>query len=148
MAGMCLITTYPTDLTDAEWRILRPLLPAPAHTGRPPTDRRCILNGIRYLQRAGCAWRLLPHEFGPWSTVYGIYRPWIQSGLWHRLHDVLRGRVRVAAGRQPGPTAAVLDSQSVKIGDQGGVRGYDAGKKVTGRKRHILVDVLGLLLGV
>ena len=91
---------------------------------------------------------MLPHEFGPWSTVYGIYRPWIQSGLWHRLHDVLRGRVRVAAGRQPGPTAAVLDSQSVKIGDQGGVRGYDAGKKVTGRKRHILVDVLGLLLGV
>jgi putative transposase len=148
MAGMCVIAQYPTDMTDAEWQILRPLLPARAKTGRPPSDRRRIINGIRYLQRAGCAWRLLPHEYGPWSTVYDLYRRWIKNGLWLRLHDVLRGRVRVAAGRQPDPTAAVLDSQSIKIGDQGGVRGYDAGKKVTGRKRHILVDVLGLLLGV
>ena len=148
MAGMSIRTPYPTDLTDTEWQMLRPLLPARAKTGRPPTDRRLILNGIRYVVRAGCAWRLLPHDFGPWSTVYGVYRNWSKNGRWQRLQDTLRERVRVAAGRQPGPTAALLDSQSVKIGDQGGVRGYDAGKKVTGRKRHILVDVLGLLLGV
>ena len=145
---MCAKTSYPTDMTDAEWRLVRPLLPARAKMGRPPADRRRIINGVRYLQRAGGAWRLLPHEYGPWSTVYDVYRRWVKSGLWLRLHHVLRGRVRVAANRRPGPTAAVVDSQSVKIGDQGGVRGYDAGKKVTGRKRHILVDVLGLLLGV
>ena len=141
-------TKYPTDMTDAEWQIIRPLLPARAKTGRPPVDRRRIIDGIRYLLRAGCAWRLLPHEYGPWSTVYDCYRRWIKTGLWNRIHDTLRTRVRVADGRKPGPTAAVIDSQSVKIGDQGGVRGFDAGKKVTGRKRHILVDVLGLLLGV
>lgn len=148
MEGLCVDTHYPTDRTDAEWQIIRPLLPARAQTGRPPADRRRIINGLRYRLRAGCAWRLLPHEYGPWSTVYGLYRAWTKTGLWLRIHEVLRGRVRVAEGRHPGPTAAVMDSQSVKIGDQGGVRGYDAGKKVTGRKRHILVDVMGLLLGV
>lgn len=139
---------YPTDLTDAEWNLIRPLLPARAKTGRPPADRRRIINGIRYLLRAGCAWRLLPHEFGPWSTVYDVYRRWVKQGLWTRLHDTLRERVRVAVKRKPGPTAAVMDSQTVKTGDQAGLRGYDAGKKIKGRKRHILVDVMGLLLGV
>ena len=141
-------TKYSTDMTDAEWHITRPLLPPRSKMGRPPADRRRIINGVRYLLRSGCAWRLLPHEYGPWSTVYDLYRRWIKNGLWTRIHDALRARLRVAEGRKPGPTAAVLDSQSVKIADQAGVRGYDAGKKVTGRKRHILVDVLGLLLGV
>jgi putative transposase len=135
-------------MTDAEWQIIRPLLPARSKIGRPPADRRRIIDGVRYLLRSGCAWRLLPHEYGPWSTVYDLYRRWVKNGLWTRIHDTLRARVRATEGRKPGPTAAVMDSQSVKIGDQGGVRGYDAGKKVTGRKRHILVDVMGLLLGV
>jgi putative transposase len=142
------ITEYPSNLTDAEWEILRPLLPPRAKRGRPPTSRRQVINGILYLLRAGCAWRLLPREFGPWSTIYDIYRRWVKSGRWQRLHDQLRTRVRQAEGRQPAPTAAVLDSQSVKVGGQGGPCGYDAGKKTSGRKRHILVDTLGLLLGV
>lgn len=141
-------TKYPTDLTDEEWQVLRPLLPPRSKMGRPPADRRQVIDGIRYLLRSGCAWRLLPHEFGPWSTVYDVYRRWVKQGVWKRIHDTLRDRVRKADGRQPAPTAAVMDSQTVKIGDQGGVRGYDAGKKTSGRKRHILVDVLGLLLGV
>jgi putative transposase len=147
MLGMQ-ITEYPSSLTDAEWEILRPLLPPRAKRGRPPTSRRQVINGILYLLRSGCAWRMLPREFGPWSTVYDIYRRWVKSGLWHKLHDQLRTRVRQADGRQPAPTAAVLDSQTVKVASQGGLRGYDAGKKTSGRKRHILVDMLGLLLGV
>jgi putative transposase len=141
-------TKYPTDLKDEEWEILRPFLPPRAKMGRPPADRRRVIDGIRYCQRSGCAWRLLPHEYGPWSTVYDVYRRWVKKGVWERIHDILRARVRQADGRNPGPTAAIMDSQTVQIGDQGGVRGYDAGKKISGRKRHILVDVLGLLLGV
>ena len=139
---------YPSDLTDEQWNLLRPLLPTRAKTGRPPTDRRTVIDGILYLLRAGCAWRMLPKDFGPWSTVYGVFRGWAKSGLWERVQDKLRTKVRQAEGRQPSPTAAIMDSQTVKLGDQGGVRGYDAGKKIAGRKRHILVDVLGLLLGV
>ena len=90
---------------------------------------------------------MLPKEYGPWSTTYGVFRLWVK-GIWERVHDLLRTKVRQAAGRQPAPTAAILDSQTIKVGDQGGVRGYDAGKKTAGRKRHILVDVLGLLFGV
>ena len=148
MAGMETHITYPSDLLDEHWSLLRPLLPARSNTGRPPTDRRLVVNGILYLLRAGCAWRMLPKEYGPWSTVYSVFRLWVKKGTWERVHNALRGKVREADGRQPGPTAAILDSQTVKIGDQGGVRGYDAGKKTAGRKRHILVDVLGLLLGV
>jgi putative transposase len=139
---------YPTDLADDHWNLLRPLLPARSKTGRPPTDRRVVVDGILYLLRAGCAWRMLPKEYGPWSTVYGVFRLWVKKGIWERVHDTLRTKVRQADGRQPAPTAAILDSQTIKVGDQGGVRGYDAGKKTAGRKRHILVDVLGLLLGV
>lgn len=142
------ITKYPTDLTDAEWEIIRPLLPTRNKRGRPPTDRRLVLNAVLYWLRAGCAWRLLPREFGPWSTIYDIYRCWIQAGWWERIHERLRDKVRRAQERTPQPTAAVLDSQTVKTGDQGGPSGYDAGKKTKGRKRHILVDTLGLLLGV
>ena len=139
---------YPSDLTDEQWNLLRPLLPARPKTGRPPTDRRRVVNGVLYLLRAGCAWRMLPKEYGPWSTIYSVFRGWAKNGRWERIHDALRTKVRESDGRQPAPTAAILDSQTVKIGDQGGVRGYDAGKKISGRKRHILVDVLGLLLGV
>ena len=139
---------YATDLADDHWNLLRPLLPARSKTGRPPTDRRLVVDGILYLLRAGCAWRMLPKEYGPWSTVYGVFRLWVKQGIWERVHNTLRTKVRQADGRQPAPTAAILDSQTVKVGDQGGVRGYDAGKKTAGRKRHILVDVLGLLLGV
>ena len=139
---------YPTDLNDNEWNILRPLLPLRARRGRPPTERRLVVNALRYWLRAGCAWRLLPREFGPWSTIYDIYRHWIKSGLWEKIHDRLRDKVRQADERTPQPSAAVLDSQTVKMADQGGPSGYDAGKKTKGRKRHILVDTLGLLLGV
>lgn len=148
MAGMQTQTVYLTDLRDEHWQLLRPLLPARSQTGRPPADRRRVVNGILYLLRTSCAWRLLPKEYGPWSTVYGVFRLWVKQGLWERIHNTLRDKVRAANGRRPSPTAAILDSQTVKVGDQGGVRGYDAGKKTAGRKRHILVDVLGLLLGV
>jgi putative transposase len=138
---------YATDLTNAEWAILEPHLPAPKPGGRPIThSRREICNAILYVVRGGCAWRLLPHDLPPWQTVYGYFRAWRRDGTWQRLHDRLRTAVRVAAGRQPQPSAAILDSQSVKTTARGGVRGYDAGKKVNGRKRHLLVDTLGLLL--
>jgi putative transposase len=140
---------YPTDLSDAEWHRLAPLVPLPKAGGRPPKyPRREILNAILYVVRSGCAWRLLPHEFPAWRIVYHYFRLWRLQGLWRRIHDRLRERLRRAAGRKPTPSAAVLDSQSVKTTERGGVHGYDAGKNVNGRKRHILVDTLGLLLVV
>jgi putative transposase len=138
---------YSTDLTNAQWAILEPHVPAPKPGGRPIShSRREICNAILYVVRGGCAWRLLPHDLPPWQTVYGYFRTWRRDGTWQRIHDALRIAVRVAAGRRPQPSAAIVDSQSVKTTDRGGVRGYDAGKKVNGRKRHLLVDTLGLLL--
>lgn len=138
---------YPTDLSDAAWTILGPLVPAPQGGGRPAEHaRREICNGIRYVLRAGCAWRLLPHDLPPWQTVYGYFRDWRRDGTWDRIHTHLRGAVREAAGRDPQPSAGIVASQSVPLADQAGQRGYDAGKKVTGRKRHLLVDTLGVLL--
>lgn len=140
---------YPTDLSDAEWHRLAPLVPRPKAGGRPPKyPRREILNAILYVVRAGCAWRLLPHEFPSWRVAYHYFRLWKLQGVWKRIHDRLRKLVRKAARRQPTPSAAILDSQSVKTTDRGGEHGYDAGKNVNGRKRHILVDTLGLLLSV
>jgi len=141
------MVTYLTDLSDAEWSILAPLLPEGATTGRPRKHSyRTILNGILYLVRSGCAWRLLPHEFPPWKTVYHYFRHWRRDGTWVHLHTMLREAERQRVGRDPQPTAGILDSQSVKTTSVGGPRGYDGGKKINGRKRHLVVDTLGLLL--
>ena len=141
--------TYPSDLDDSQWQLLQPLLPAPAKRGRPrQRDLREILNGIFYLLRSGCAWRLLPKEFGPWSTVHDYYRRWRRQGVWEQVHHTLRQKGRAAAGRTAEPSGAILDSQSIKTGDQACASGYDAGKKIEGRKRHVVVDTLGLLLRV
>jgi putative transposase len=140
---------YPTDLTDEQWQILRKHLPRPSHRGAPQTVcRREVVNAILYIVRGGCAWRLLPHDFPKWKTVYGIFRAWRIDGTWQRVHDALRDMLRRREGRKTSPSAAVIDSQSVKTTEVGGPRGYDAGKKVNGRKRHIVVDTLGLLLAV
>lgn len=144
---------YPSSLTDAEWAVLAPLLQRPAtpQGGRPPKHPlRRIVDAIRYLVRSGCAWRLLPSDFPPPGTVYWWFAKWAADGTLQQLHDALREQVRVQAGRTPTPTAAIVDSQSVRAADTVGKhsRGWDAGKKVNGRKRHLAVDTLGLLLVV
>ena len=144
---------YPSDMSDAEWAVIEPLLPAPGWTlgkgGSPGTwCRRDIVNAIRYLTHNGPVWRALPADLPNWRTVYGYVRDWQASGATRRMHDELREAVRVLAGRSPAPTAAIIDSQSVKAADTVGKdsRGYDAGKKIEGRKRHLAVDVMGLIL--
>src|SRR6516165_7860131 len=140
---------YPTDITDAQWAVLEPEIPAPRPGGRPrKTDMREVLNAIFYLTREGCTWRALPHDFPPWRTVYNYFDAWKRDDTWDRIVDILRIRLRAAAGRPISPRVACIDSQSVKTAGGGQEVGTDGGKKVRGRKRHLVVDTLGLLLAV
>jgi putative transposase len=140
---------YASDLTDAEWALLAPELPPPVNAGAPrTTELRAVVDAILYRLHNGCAWHALPHDFPPEGTVRDYFHRWRRSGLWAQLNDLLRRRVRQAEGRDAEPSAAIIDSQSAKGTRTSGVKGYDAGKKVKGTKRHLLVDTLGLLLAV
>src|SRR3954465_5218159 len=138
---------YDSDLTDGEFAILEPLLPARKARGRPRSVAlREILDAIFYVLRGGVPWRMLPDGFPPWKTVFHYFRRWRLSGLWEAINAALRERVREGMGRTAQPSASIIDSQSVKTTEMGGPRGYDGGKKVNGRKRHLVVDTQGLLL--
>jgi putative transposase len=139
--------THPAGLSDAEWAILGPLLEPATRRGRPRLhDRRLVLEAILHVLRGGLAWRLLPEPFPPWRTVYDQFRRWRRAGLWRRINDALRERARRLAGREPLPTAAIIDSQTARTGGAGGGRGYDGGKRISGRKRRLVVDAQGFVL--
>jgi putative transposase len=138
---------YTSDLTHAEWQLIDYCFPKPSKKGRRRKHPfRELLNAIFYLVRTGCQWRNLPKEFAPWRTVYHYFRLWKRNGLWNQIHTHLREHLRLVEGRKRQPSAGIIDSQSVKSTETSDERGYDAAKKVNGRKRHILVDTIGLVL--
>jgi putative transposase len=143
---------YPTDLTEMQWQLLIHLLPKrkwrPGGRGRPPVNLRQVFNGILYLTKTGCQWRMLPEAFGCWQTVYGYFNTWSENGIWQQIQQVLRRKERQRQGRKSAASAGSIDSQSIKTATQGESKGYDAGKMVNGRKRHLLVDTLGLIISV
>jgi putative transposase len=141
------IQGFASDLTDVQWERIRPMIPGQQRKGRNiHYSRRRVLEAIFYITRAGCQWRMLPRTFPPWNLVWTYFARWKKSHLWEQINTTLREALRLKAGKRRAPTAAIVDSQSVRTCESGGPRGYDAGKKVSGRKRHILVDTLGLLL--
>lgn len=143
---------YPTDVSDDQWELLGSMLPQrkwqPGRRGRPPCNVRQVINGILYLNKTGCQWRMIPPEFGHWSTIYSYFKTWRDQKVWLRMMEALRQLERRCHGRQPEPSAGSIDSQSIKASTQHEDIGYDGNKKVKGRKRHILVDTLGLIIAV
>lgn len=139
---------YASNLTNRQWPVIRQLLPKPSGRGNKPIGRRWIVNAILYVIRTGCQWRMLPSDFPNWSTVYGVFWRWRNGGVWEEVHDALRAKIRRSSGKKSTPTVAIIDSQSIRTAEGGEEHSYDAGKEIMGRKRHIAVDTLGLLLAI
>ena len=140
---------YPTDLTDSQWNHIKEMFPPPKVTGRPrEVEFREIVNAILYLLFTGCQWRFIPHDYPPWRTCYGYFRAWQDAGLWYRIHEMLRSDLRQKKGRRKHPTAGSLDSQSVKTVSLIEIKGVEANRKINGRKRFIVTDTLGWMIGL